>query len=79
MWNVFQPKLYISVIDDVIESMREVFLDEGVEERVLEELRQVRATGSVFIIHFVFNSVSVVQEISISKCSIQTFLNTFTK
>ncbi|KAL4641221.1 stonin-1 [Arapaima gigas] len=36
-----QPKLYISVIDDVIESVREVFLDEGVEERVLEELRQL--------------------------------------
>lgn len=37
-----QPKLYLSIIDDVIESVRELFIDEGVEERVLEELRQVR-------------------------------------
>ncbi|KAJ8347434.1 hypothetical protein AAFF_G00201170, partial [Aldrovandia affinis] len=35
------PKLYLSVIEDVIESMREVFLDEGVEERVLEDLRRL--------------------------------------
>lgn len=37
-----QPKLYLSIVDDVMESVRELFIDEGVEERVLEELRQVR-------------------------------------
>ncbi|MCJ8749005.1 hypothetical protein PDJAM_G00171140 [Pangasius djambal] len=35
------PKLYLSIIDDVIESVRELFIDEGVEERVLDELRQL--------------------------------------
>ncbi|XP_076141910.1 TFIIA-alpha and beta-like factor [Alosa pseudoharengus] len=34
-------KLYLSVIDDVIENVRETFLDEGVEESVLNELRQL--------------------------------------
>ncbi|XP_062375610.1 TFIIA-alpha and beta-like factor [Sardina pilchardus] len=34
-------KLYLSVIDDVIENVRETFLDEGVEEGVLNELRQL--------------------------------------
>uniref|UniRef100_A0A671KW94 Uncharacterized protein n=1 Tax=Sinocyclocheilus anshuiensis TaxID=1608454 RepID=A0A671KW94_9TELE len=34
------PKLYLSVIEDVIESIRELFCDEGVEERVLDNLRQ---------------------------------------
>uniref|UniRef100_A0AAY5F204 Uncharacterized protein n=1 Tax=Electrophorus electricus TaxID=8005 RepID=A0AAY5F204_ELEEL len=35
------PKLYFSIIDDVIESIRELFLDEGVPEGVLDDLRQV--------------------------------------
>ncbi|XP_056315225.1 TFIIA-alpha and beta-like factor [Danio aesculapii] len=35
------PKLYLSVIEDVLESVRELFQDEGVEERVLEHLRQL--------------------------------------
>ncbi|XP_059421426.1 TFIIA-alpha and beta-like factor [Carassius carassius] len=35
------PKLYLSVIEDVIESIRELFIDEGVEERVLDNLRQL--------------------------------------
>ncbi|KAL1258755.1 hypothetical protein QQF64_009332 [Cirrhinus molitorella] len=35
------PKLYLSVIDDVIESIRELFYDEGVDERVLDNLRQL--------------------------------------
>ncbi|KAF3708345.1 Stonin-1 Stoned B-like factor [Channa argus] len=34
-----QAKLYLSIIDDVIESMRELFLDEGLEDRVLDDLR----------------------------------------
>lgn len=36
-----QAKLYLSIIDDVIESMRELFLDEGLEDRVLDDLRHV--------------------------------------
>ncbi|XP_061914367.1 TFIIA-alpha and beta-like factor [Entelurus aequoreus] len=34
-------KLYMSIIDDVIESMRELFLDEGLEDRVLDDLRHL--------------------------------------
>ncbi|XP_075933177.1 TFIIA-alpha and beta-like factor [Anarhichas minor] len=34
-------KLYLSIIDDVIESMRELFLDEGLEDRVLDDLRHL--------------------------------------
>ncbi|XP_010219558.1 PREDICTED: transcription initiation factor IIA subunit 1-like, partial [Tinamus guttatus] len=33
------PKLYRSVIEDVINDVREVFLDEGVDEQVLMELK----------------------------------------
>ncbi|RWS11433.1 transcription initiation factor IIA subunit 1-like isoform X2, partial [Dinothrombium tinctorium] len=33
-------KLYRSVIDDVINSVRDVFLDEGVDEQVLTEIKQ---------------------------------------
>uniref|UniRef100_A0A3Q0SW25 Uncharacterized protein n=1 Tax=Amphilophus citrinellus TaxID=61819 RepID=A0A3Q0SW25_AMPCI len=36
-----QAKLYLSIIDDVIDSVRELFLDEGVEDRVLDDLRHV--------------------------------------
>lgn len=38
---MLQSKLYTSVIDDVISGVREAFLDEGVDEQVLQELRQV--------------------------------------
>ncbi|XP_051816166.1 TFIIA-alpha and beta-like factor [Acanthochromis polyacanthus] len=34
-------KLYLSIIDDVIDSMRELFLDEGLEDRVLDDLRHL--------------------------------------
>ncbi|KAG9259873.1 TFIIA-alpha and beta-like factor isoform X1 [Astyanax mexicanus] len=34
------PKLYLSVIDDVMENVRELFLEEGIEEQVLDDLRQ---------------------------------------
>ncbi|XP_037321949.1 TFIIA-alpha and beta-like factor [Pungitius pungitius] len=34
-------KLYLSIIDDVIESMRELFTDEGLEDRVLDDLRHI--------------------------------------
>ncbi|MEQ2265339.1 hypothetical protein XENORESO_005728 [Xenotaenia resolanae] len=33
------PKLYKGVIDDVISEVRELFLDEGVDEQVLLELK----------------------------------------
>lgn len=36
-----QPKLYRSVIEDVISEVRELFLDEGVDEQVLLELKTV--------------------------------------
>lgn len=35
------PKLYYSVIDDVIANVREAFIDEGVDEQALTELKQV--------------------------------------
>ncbi|XP_022101380.1 transcription initiation factor IIA subunit 1-like isoform X2 [Acanthaster planci] len=34
-------KLYKSVMDDVITNVREAFLDEGVDEQVLQELKQI--------------------------------------
>lgn len=51
MFSVFvlvflQPKLYKSVIDDVINEVRELFLDEGVDEQVLLELKTVRTLSS---------------------------------
>lgn len=39
--SFLQPKLYKSVIDDVINEVRELFLDEGVDEQVLLELKTV--------------------------------------
>ncbi|XP_033624113.1 transcription initiation factor IIA subunit 1-like isoform X1 [Asterias rubens] len=39
--HLFQYKLYKSVIDDVILNVREAFLDEGVDEQVLQELKQI--------------------------------------
>ncbi|XP_043911260.1 stonin-1-like [Protopterus annectens] len=35
-----QPKLYQSVIDDVIERVHDLFLDEGADEQVLKELKK---------------------------------------
>lgn len=35
------PKLYRSVVEDVISNVREAFLDEGVDEQVLQELKQL--------------------------------------
>lgn len=37
----FQLKLYNTVIDDVIAGVRDAFLDEGVDEQVLQEMKQV--------------------------------------
>lgn len=42
-----QPKLYKSVIDDVINEVRELFLDEGVDEQVLLELKTVHVSRIV--------------------------------
>ena len=39
-----QPKLYKTVIEDVIQEVRELFLDEGVDEQVLQELKTVTST-----------------------------------
>ena len=39
--NPPQPKLYRGVIEDVINEVRELFLDEGVDEQVLLELKTV--------------------------------------
>lgn len=39
--NPFQLKLYHTVIDDVIAGVRDAFLDEGVDEQVLQEMKQV--------------------------------------
>lgn len=36
-----QAKLYRSVIEDVIEGVRDLFAEEGVEEQVLKDLKQV--------------------------------------
>lgn len=34
-------KLYNAVIDDVIANVRDAFLDEGVDEQVLQEMKQI--------------------------------------
>lgn len=39
MFLYLQSKLYTTVIDDVINGVREFFMDEGVDEQVLMELR----------------------------------------
>lgn len=40
-YPLFQRKVYMTVVEDVISSVREAFLDEGVDEQVLQELKQV--------------------------------------
>lgn len=39
-----QLKLYNTVIEDVISGVRESFIDEGVDEQVLQELKQIWET-----------------------------------
>nr|XP_020856912.1 TFIIA-alpha and beta-like factor isoform X2 [Phascolarctos cinereus] len=39
-----EPKLYRSVIEDVIEGVRELFIEEGIEEQVLKDLKQLWET-----------------------------------
>lgn len=36
-----QAKVYYSIIDDVIENARELLLEEGLEDRVLDDLKKV--------------------------------------
>lgn len=36
-----QPKFYKSVIDDVVNNVRELFLDDGVDEQVIQELKKL--------------------------------------
>lgn len=40
----FQLNLYSTVIDDVIHNVSDSFLDEGVDEQVLQELKQMWTT-----------------------------------
>uniref|UniRef100_A0A8B9M0I0 General transcription factor IIA subunit 1 like n=1 Tax=Accipiter nisus TaxID=211598 RepID=A0A8B9M0I0_9AVES len=42
-WNPI-PKLYMSIIEDVIEGVRELFAEEGLEEQVLKDLKQLWET-----------------------------------
>ncbi|CAM9981968.1 unnamed protein product [Lampetra planeri] len=35
------PKLYTAVIEDVVQNLKDIFLDEGVDEHVLQELKQL--------------------------------------
>uniref|UniRef100_A0A8D0CEL9 Uncharacterized protein n=1 Tax=Salvator merianae TaxID=96440 RepID=A0A8D0CEL9_SALMN len=39
-----QPKFYKSVIDDVIEGVRDIFMEEGVDEQILKELKRCQMT-----------------------------------
>ncbi|NXY30061.1 TF2AY factor, partial [Pomatorhinus ruficollis] len=41
---LMQPELYQSIIEDVIEGVRELFAEEGVEEQVLKDLKQLWET-----------------------------------
>ena len=52
LWFLFlQRKVYNTVVEDVIANVREAFLDEGVDESVLQELKHV----SLFITHGALN------------------------
>ena len=43
----FQKEVYQTVIEDVINGVREAFLDEGMDEQVLQELKQVETADFV--------------------------------
>jgi len=51
---MFQRSIYQSVIDDVIGGVRDLFVDECMDEQVLAELKQVRYPTS-----FITNTFSV--------------------
>ena len=41
---LFQSSLYKTVVDDVTSNVKEAFIDDGVDEQVLQELKQVCET-----------------------------------
>lgn len=53
---LWQPRLYKTVVEDVISNVREAFLDEGVDEQVLQELKQVsfRSYGKAFTLYIIY-------------------------
>lgn len=57
--NSGPAKLYMSIIEDVIESMRELILGEGLEDRVLDDLKQMwqsKVTQSKALENFITSS-----------------------
>ena len=44
--------MYNTVVEDVIANVREAFLDEGVDEQVLQELRQVSNPLTYFLLSY---------------------------
>lgn len=58
---LWQPRLYKTVVEDVISNVREAFLDEGVDEQVLQELKQVsfRSYGKAFTLYIICKVKSV--------------------
>lgn len=48
---MFQSSLYKTVVDDVITNVKEAFLDEGVDEQVLQELKQVIVNLVLVAVH----------------------------
>lgn len=58
---LWQPRLYKTVVEDVISNVREAFLDEGVDEQVLQELKQVsfRSYGKAFTLYVIRKVKSV--------------------
>jgi len=49
---LLQKEVYLQVVVDVINGVREAFLDEGMDEQVLLELKQVKFYG-FFVFMFV--------------------------
>uniref|UniRef100_A0A9L0SPI7 Ral transcription factor IIA subunit 1 n=1 Tax=Equus caballus TaxID=9796 RepID=A0A9L0SPI7_HORSE len=45
------PKLYRSVIEDVINDVRDIFLDDGVDEQVLMELKTIHRSKNKWKFH----------------------------
>lgn len=62
-----QPKLYRSVIEDVINEVRELFLDEGVDEQVLMELKTVLNSSS-------FSVMALTQKYFLKPCILYIML-----
>ncbi|PSN47897.1 hypothetical protein C0J52_03380 [Blattella germanica] len=56
LFILLKLKLYHSVIEDVIAGVRDSFLDEGVDEQVLQELKQIWESKLISSIATVFTS-----------------------